>query len=86
MYKHRWMGALRECVKWVMETENKQQYFYDLVIRLRDDSYVLGPWSFSSKKYSGFFVTAAVASNFGVNDHNFVVDRKFADELLRGIN
>jgi hypothetical protein len=25
----RWMGALRECVKWVMETENEQQYFYD---------------------------------------------------------
>jgi hypothetical protein len=41
--------------------------------------------SLSSGKYSGFFVTAAVASNFGVNDHNFVVDRKFADELLRGI-
>jgi hypothetical protein len=81
----RWMSALRDCVKWVMDTEYEQQQFYDLVMRLRDDSYVLGPWSLSSEKYSKFFVTAAVAPNHGVNDHNFVVDRAFADEVLRGM-
>lgn len=81
----RWMTALRECVKWVMDTEYEQQHFYDLVMRLRDDSFVLGPWSLSSEKYSKFFVTAAIASNHGVNDHNFVVDRAFADAVLRGM-
>ena len=81
----RWMGGLRSCVKWVQRTEYEQKYFYDVILRLRDDSYLLGPWPIESGKYRGAFVTAAVAPNFGVNDHNFAIDRKWADSVLRGI-
>lgn len=81
----RWMGGLRSCVKWVQQIEQQQQWFYDIVIRLRDDSFVLGPWVITAQKYQGAFVTAAVASNFGVNDHNFAVDRRWADSVFRGV-
>ena len=81
----RWMGALRSCVKWVQQTEQQQQWFYDIVIRLRDDSYLLGPWPITVEKYEGAFVTAGISSSFGVNDHNFAIDRRWADTVLRGI-
>ena len=81
----RWMGGLRSCVKWVQRTEYEQKYFYDVVVRLRDDSFLLGPWPIESSKYRGAFVTAAIAPNFGVNDHNFAIDRKWADSVLRGV-
>ena len=81
----RWMGGLRSCVKWVQQVEQQQQWFYDIIIRLRDDSYLLGPWRITAEKYRGAFVTAAVAPNFGVNDHNFAVDRRWADSVFRGV-
>ena len=81
----RWMGGLRSCVKWVQQVEQQQQWFYDIIIRLRDDSYLLGPWPITAEKYRGAFVTAAVAPNFGVNDHNFAVDRRWADSVFRGV-
>lgn len=81
----RWLGGLRGCMKWVQRTENDQKWFYDIVIRLRDDSYVLGPWPIRAEKYKGGFVTAALAPNFGVNDHNFGIDRKWADTVFRGV-
>ena len=81
----RWMGGLRSCVKWVQRTEYEQKYFYDVVVRLRDDSFLLGPWPIEPSKYRGAFVTAAIAPHFGVNDHNFAIDRKWADSVLRGI-
>ena len=81
----RWMSGLRECTRWMQTTEHHQGWFYDLVVRLRDDSYVFGPWLLTSEKYKGAFVTAQIASNFGVNDHNFVVDREWADTVFRGI-
>ena len=81
----RWMSGLRDCVKWVQATEHHQGWFYDLVVRLRDDTYVFGPWLLTPEKYKGAFVTAQIASNFGVNDHNFVVDRYWADPVLRGL-
>jgi hypothetical protein len=47
----RWMTGLRDCVKWVQHTEFEQKWFYDLVVRLRDDSYLLGPWPLTAEKY-----------------------------------
>ena len=81
----RWLGGLRNCVKWVEKTEFERKWFYDVVIRLRDDSYFLGPWSIDATTYKGAFVTAAVAPNFGVNDHNFAIDRRWADGVFRGV-
>jgi hypothetical protein len=81
----RWLGGLRGCMKWVQRTEHDQKWFYDIVIRLRDDSYVLGPWPIPAEKYKDAFVTAALAPNFGVNDHNFAIDRKWADTVFRGV-
>ena len=81
----RWMSGLRECTRWMQTTEHHQGWFYDLVVRLRDDTYVFGPWLLTPEKYKGAFVTAQIASNFGVNDHNFVVDREWADTVFRGI-
>ena len=28
----RWLGGLRSCVKWVQQTEQQQQWFYDIVV------------------------------------------------------
>lgn len=81
----RWLGGLRGCMKWVQRTEHDQKWFYDIVIRLRDDSYLLGPWPIRTEKYKEAFVTAALAPNFGVNDHNFAIDRKWADTVFRGV-
>jgi hypothetical protein len=81
----RWLGGLRGCMKWVQRTEHDQKWFYDIVIRLRDDSFVLGPWPIRAEKYKEAFVTAALAPNFGVNDHNFAIDRKWADTVFRGV-
>lgn len=36
----RWMNGLRDCIKWVQNMEVVQRYHYDIVVRLRDDSYV----------------------------------------------
>ena len=81
----RWLAGLRDCVKWVERSEYERKWFYDVVIRLRDDSYFLGPWSIDAETYKGAFVTAAVAPNFGVNDHNFAIDRRWADSVFRGV-
>lgn len=81
----RWMSGLRESARWVQLVEQRQGWFYDLVVRLRDDTYVFGPWILTPEKYRGAFVTAQIANNFGVNDHNFVIDRQWADHVFRGI-
>ena len=82
----RWLSGLRECTKWVQHTELQQKWFYTNVVRLRDDTYAFAPWLLSpTEKYLGGFVSAGFGSNFGINDRNFVVDRKFADSLFRGV-
>ena len=81
----RWLAGLRECTKWMMKTEYEQRWFYDLVVRLRDDTYAFGPWVLSREKHKGAFVSTKIGVHFGVNDHNFVVDRYWADPLFRGI-
>jgi len=80
----RWMNGLRDCVKWVMETEFTQGWHYDLVVRLRDDTYALGPWVLDHTYLNA--LTSSNSGNFrGINDHNFVIARKWADVLFRGL-
>lgn len=81
----RWLSGLRECTKWMMKAEYEQKWFYDLVVRLRDDTYAFGPWVLTRERYKGVFVSTKLGVHFGVNDHNFVVDRYWADPLFRGI-
>ena len=47
----RWMAGLRECAKWVQEKELELGLFYDVVVRLRDDSFAMGSWTFDSRIY-----------------------------------
>lgn len=79
----RWLAGLRDCVRWMQQQEVEQGWFYDLVIRLRDDSFAFGKWKFS-QKYKRALTSASVGSFRGVNDHNFVIDRIWADTLFRG--
>lgn len=81
----RWLSTLRECVKWIQQVEHSQKWFFDIVVRIRDDSYIFGPWLFSREKYKNSLVSADFNQNFGINDHNFAVDRYWADSLLRGV-
>lgn len=81
----RWMSAVRECVKWVQKVEVDERMFFDLIVRLRDDSYAFRPWLIDSSVYLGGITSSRIGMHFGFNDHNFVVDRQFADNLLRGI-
>lgn len=79
----RWMNGLRDCVRWVMDTEQQQGWHYDLVVRLRDDTYALDKWMLD-KSYMNSLTSSSSGSFKGINDHNFVVDRKWADVLFRG--
>jgi hypothetical protein len=81
----RWMSGLRQCVKWVQDTEYQQKWFYDVVVRLRDDSYAFGNWILDQETYRQSFVSADLMMSFGLNDRTFTVDRYWADKILRGI-
>ena len=80
----RWLGGLRDCVKWVMQAEFESRQFYDVIVRLRDDTLAFGKWKFYRERYLGALTSARVGSFRGVNDHNFVVDRTWGDSLFRG--
>lgn len=80
----RWLGGLRECVRWMQHTEYEEKKFFDLVVRLRDDTFALGPWLLSKEVYSHALTSSSTGNFRGINDHNFVVDRQWADTLLRG--
>lgn len=80
----RWLGGLRECVKWAQQMEFEQKLFYDLVIRLRDDTLAFGFWKISYEKQGNALTSARTGSFRGVNDHNFIIDRRWADILFRG--
>jgi hypothetical protein len=81
----RWLAGVRECVRWIQKTELEQRWFYDVVIRFRDDSYAFGPWLLNEEMYKGGFVSTIFGVHFGVNDHNFAIDRYWADQLFRGV-
>lgn len=81
----RWLAGVRECVRWIQKTELEQRWFYDVIIRFRDDSYAFGPWLLNEEMYKGGFVSTIFGVHFGVNDHNFAIDRYWADQLFRGV-
>lgn len=82
----RWMAGLRECAKWVQEKELELGLFYDVVVRLRDDSFAMGSWIFDSRIYLNNLVSLDLGSWRGINDHNFAIDRKWIDDFLRGLS
>ena len=71
-------------VRWVQEKENELKVFYDLVVRFRDDTYALGPWILDST-YLNYVTSLDFGSFRGINDHNIVIDRKWLDDLFRGL-
>ena len=81
----RWMSGLRECAKWVQEKEYENNIFYDIIVRLRDDSFALGPWTFNSRINFNSLTSLDLGSWRGINDHNFAIDRKFIDDFFRGL-
>ena len=81
----RWMAGLRECVRWLQLQEFKQKWFYDIVVRLRDDSYAMGPWKFN-ELYRDVLMSSKTGTFQGINDHNFAVDRYYAENLFRGLS
>lgn len=81
----RWLGGLRDCVKWVQYMEFKQRMFYDLVVRLRDDSYAFDKWYIRYEFFGHRLTSTGSGSYGGINDHNFVIDREYADILFRGL-
>jgi hypothetical protein len=80
-----WMAGLRDCVKWTQEQEQEQGYFYDVVVRLREDSLVFDTWHIEKRLVKGALTSGYIGANRGVNDHNIVLDRKYTDVLFRGI-
>ena len=82
----RWMAGLRECARWVMAAELDQKWFYDVVVRLREDTFAFGPWLLSPPGlYRGALSSMSMGNFGGVNDHNFVIDRLWLDDLYRGL-
>jgi hypothetical protein len=80
-----WLGGLRDCIKWMQNVEQEHGYFYDLVVRLREDTYAFGEWVLEGQKLKGVITSAFLGSYRGINDHNLVLDRKWADPLFRGL-
>ena len=69
-----------------MATELDQKWFYDVVVRLREDTFAFGPWLLSPPElYRGGLSSMSMGNFGGVNDHNFVVDRLWLDDLYRGL-
>jgi hypothetical protein len=66
-------------------SERAHGQFYDLVVRLRDDTLVYGEWIFTYGEMKGALTSADIGSYRGINDHNLVLDRKWADTLFRGL-
>lgn len=79
------MNGLRDCVKWMQATEQEQGFFYDLVVRLRDDTLAFSEWIFEGPEMKDSLTSLGLGSYRGINDHNLVVDRKYADVLFRGL-
>ena len=80
-----WMAGLRDCVKWTQEQEQEQGYFYDVVVRLREDSLVFDTWNIVKSLVKGTLTSGYIGANRGINDHNMVLDRRWTDVLFRGI-
>ena len=77
--------GLRDCVKWTQQAEQEQGFFYDLVVKLREDTLAFDKWIFFKGQLQDALTSAYIGAYRGVNDHNLVLDRKYADVLFRGI-
>jgi hypothetical protein len=70
-----WNG-IRDCVKWMYEHEYRYRIFFDLVVRLRDDTYAIDHWYLYPDIYRSVYTTSKYGGGEdGLNDHNYVIDR-----------
>jgi len=53
---------------------------------MRDDTYVFRPFDFRPNDYYQRLSSLFVGGYGGVNDHNLIVDREFADKIFRNYN
>jgi hypothetical protein len=71
----RWLATMRECVKDVQAYEVVWKRFFDIVIRMRDDTYALRPWLIDPLLYKKHLVSTNLNVHFGINDHNFAIGK-----------
>lgn len=74
----RTFNGIRDCTKWIQEKEYIQKLFYDLIVRLRDDTLALGNMTLDHR-YMNIATFAKSGSADGFNDHNYVMDRKYIE-------
>ena len=80
-----WLTAMRACLRLVQAYEVKEDMFFDIVVRLRDDSFALQPWLIDPVIYRHRLVSLNLNTNFGINDHNFAIDGYWSDAVMRGV-
>ena len=81
----RWQANLRECMKWVQAIELDEHMFFDHVMRVREDTYIFAKFILYTSSFQDSIVSLAANDYEGMNDHDFIVDRKFADVMFRGV-
>lgn len=81
----RWQGGLRECVKWMQATEVENRKHFDFVMRLREDTYVISKFYMFIRGYRNRIITLKEDNFGGLNDHDIIIDRKYADTMFRGL-
>ena len=81
----RWQGGLRECVKWMQNVEVENRKHFDFVMRLREDTYVISKYYMFTRSYINRINTLKEDNFGGLNDHDMIIDRKYADVMFRGL-
>jgi hypothetical protein len=80
----RMFSVMRDGVRHIQETEVYLGRFYNLVVRIREDSFFYGSWLLDST-YLKSYSSLSVNSWHGVNDHDFAIDRRYVDRVIRGL-
>lgn len=70
-----WLTAVRDAVRMMQAFEVQKNVFFDIVVRLRDDSFALQPWLIDPLIYRKRLVSLDLNRNFGINDHNFAIGK-----------
>ncbi len=78
------LSQIRACARTVFAHEVATRSFFDFLIRVREDSYVWDAWMLQPEVYAGGVSDVKPGGWGGLNDHTYVVDRGFADVMLRG--
>jgi len=78
-----WFNGLRNCMMWLNSKEIIEDFHYDFVMRLRDDTYVLKPFKIDTARYKDHVVSTLFGGWGYINDHNIFADRKYADLMFR---